>query len=158
MQINITLLKMLSIYTALLYTVVHFIWLFGNFFFSKCVFSRAKLAHSGMSRLKFQDMCLKLRRNPMLDSCPGFCLPNSIDFAQFWKAWVGGPFSSGLRCMCCLWKNHRAGTYAASRFSSRPRSLPSNHSSIPPILHSGECVHLRNTCLQTMCGILFSCL
>lgn len=41
MQINITLLKMLSIYTALLYTVVtfHLTFFFGNFIFLQNAFS-----------------------------------------------------------------------------------------------------------------------
>lgn len=64
---------MLSIYTALLYTVVtfHLTFFFWQFYFSsKCVFSRAKPAHSGMSRLKFQGHVFEVEKKSYAGQLP----------------------------------------------------------------------------------------
>ena len=59
MQINITLLKMLSIYSFALYSST-FLLTFWQF--SKCVLSRAKLAHSLPSGLKFQGHVFEVEK------------------------------------------------------------------------------------------------
>lgn len=61
MQINITLLKMLSIYSFALYNSTFHLTFLA--IFSKCVFSGAKLAHSVMSRLKFQGHVFEVEKN-----------------------------------------------------------------------------------------------
>lgn len=101
MQINITLLKMLSIY-SLLYTVVHFIWLFGNF--SKCVFSRAKLAHLVRSRLKFQGHVFEVGEKSYAGQLR-WLLSSKHSFCPVLRC-LGGLCCSlpGLQCTCCLCK------------------------------------------------------
>lgn len=80
MQINITLLKMLSIYSFALYSST-FLLTFWQF--SKCVLSRAKLAHSSLlSVLKFQGHVFEVEKKFYAGQLQ-WPLSSKIDFAQF---------------------------------------------------------------------------
>lgn len=109
---------MLSIYSFLLYTVVHFFWLFGNF---QNVFSLEQNwpTHYWVG-WNFKDMSLKLRRNSMLDSYRGPCLLNLMILPNCDKRGLCHLFQAS-QCMCCCTKPQ--GWHSGRHKSSGIRSL-----------------------------------
>lgn len=80
MQINITLLKMLSIYSFALYNST-FLLTFWQF--SKCIFSRAKLALSIRRGLKFQGHVFEVEKKFYAGQLQWPLSSKLNDFAQF---------------------------------------------------------------------------
>lgn len=133
MQINITLLKMLSIYSFALYSST-FLLTFWQI--SKCVLSRAKLAHSLLSGLKFQGRVFEVEKKFYAGQLQWPLSSKLNDFPNSDKlAWVV-PFGSGFAVHVLSVQNHRAGAPGQEVYTS-------SHISVFPLPHSDDCPSIK---------------